>query len=90
MSEQPQSGAQTQEAKHEERILAYRLPQFMPRFFRVYNSGDFRIESADVHLESLEWRPGCALFRDGKCVQEGYLSAERIAAIEAHLTKGAQ
>lgn len=33
-----------------------------------------------------QFRPGCALFIDGKCIATGALSAERIAVIEAELT----
>lgn len=32
-------------------------------------------------------RPGCALFIDGKCVYEGYLTKERCERIERQLKK---
>lgn len=49
----------------------------------VYNSDDFVTNGvADEHLEShieynKKWRFGRALFVDGKCVHQGYLSKER-------------
>lgn len=59
----------------------------------VYNNGD-RVHNGvmESHLEkhikyNQTFRPGRALFIDGVCHNEGYLDAERIAAIVEELRK---
>lgn len=60
-------------------------------YTRVYNDGS-RVTS-DLSPRDLEQaitydhyhRPGCAVFRDAECVQQGYLDAERCAAISEEL-----
>jgi hypothetical protein len=66
----------------------------MVRCLRVYSNGD-RVKSVwDDEALAAEWavynetmRPGCATFISGKCYHKGYLSDERIKAIEAELAE---
>ena len=57
----------------------------------VYNNDSFKVNGVDpIHLkEHIEynkgWRPGRALFVDGKCVNRGYLSKERANAWEQRI-----
>lgn len=67
---------------------------------RVYNNGSWAYEPRlpDEVYGSAEdegwiaynktWRPGCALFVDGECVELGYLSPERAQAITDRLLAG--
>lgn len=64
----------------------------MHKVVRVYNNGDRRefkfstVEEMDEHLAySVAARPGCAHFRDGKCVSYGYLGEQLCKDIEAEL-----
>ena len=55
---------------------------------RVYNNG-YRTRSKltlEQASESMRFRPGCAYFIDGKCVQEGYLGEERCASIAKEIS----
>lgn len=57
----------------------------------VYNNGDRVIngvpsENLAFHLKyNIFLRPGRALFLDGHCIHRGYLSKERVEAIETEL-----
>lgn len=59
-------------------------------YFRVYPNGDrakalqlTTEEKDDLVEHNKKWRGGCAQFVDGKCVYEGHVSKEIIAAVEA-------
>lgn len=63
---------------------------------RVYNDGSRVEKTIPIHEAATEVsynmlrRPGCAVFVNGLCVQEGYLSKERCMDItyELFATKG--
>ncbi len=57
----------------------------------VYNNGDRKVngvpsENLAGHIQyNLHFRPGRALFVDGKCLHRGYLDRERCDALEEEL-----
>jgi len=58
---------------------------------RIYNCGDRVTQTLDrdAALREIEYstrfRPGCALFIEAACVQTGYLTPERCAAISEEI-----
>ena len=62
---------------------------------RVYNNGKVVSENQEDQNKLFLWlgsnlycRPGCALFVDGICRFQGYLTKERCEAVERNLAEG--
>lgn len=51
-----------------------------------HKSNGVKSENLKDHIEyNVSWRPGRALFVDGKCVHQGYLSQDKCDEIEKKL-----